>query len=589
MITDTVRSESDVVVDGGDGRATRWSLPRPHTIVRLLVVLLLGYLVLGPLAILFATSVRTGSSLPFDTGTVWTLESYVNVLSNPGIYTLLWDTIWLSLASLAVSFGISGALAWLIERTDLPMPNLSAVLVMIGLGVPGFLFGISWVLLANPTQGLLNELLRVVFGLDGESGPFNIFSVPGYIFLQGIHFVPGTFLLVAAAFRAMDVRMEEAAATSGAGRGTTLRRITLPVLAPALIGALIYMFITVVESFDIPLAVGLRADIHVLSTEVFFDIHPAVGFPNYAQASVHGVMLLLIGLSPLLYYNRILRRAEQFATISGKSGHRKKIELGRWRWPAAIGVGAYVLVSLVLPALVLFWTSIQPYFALPSLESIKRITFAAYGDVVRASIFQDALMNTLLLVIVAPLLVMLLALLVSWIVVRLRSRTGTLIDVIAFMPHVIPAPVLALALLLIYLMTPLPIYGTMAILVIGIVTRYLGLATRLMNAGVTSVQNELEEAAAVSGASRLVTLRRIVFPLVLPSFANGLTIVALLAIQQLAIPLMLASSKNVVFSTLVWTQWSTGATAPATALGVMVLGLTLVIAVLGRKFGGLKA
>ena len=260
------------------------------------IVVVLAYLVVGPLALLFITSVRTPEALPFDVGTTWTFESYVEVLRNPDLYELLWNTLGIAAGSMCVAFVLSVVLAWLVERTDVPRPNLAAILIILGLGLPGFISGIGWVILANPTNGVINEVLRALPGIGGEDGPLNIYSAYGFVFVQGINFVPATFLLVAAAFRAMDVRMEEAAVISGASTWTTLRRITLPMLAPALIGAFIYMFITVVESFDIPLTIGIRAGITVLSSEVYINLHPAVGFPDYAQASVHGIMLLLTSI-----------------------------------------------------------------------------------------------------------------------------------------------------------------------------------------------------------------------------------------------------------------------------------------------------
>lgn len=561
-------------------------MAQPGNVLAVAVAIVLCYVVVVPLAIVGIASLRTPGALPFDIGTTWTFSNYAEVVQAPGFGRLVLNTVLIATASMAIAFTISLALAWLIERTDLPFANAAFVLVVSGLGIPAFIGGIAWVILANPSNGLLNELLRQVFGLDGASGPLNIYSFGGFVFVQGVLFVPATFLLVAAAFRGMDARLEEAAAVCGAGTLTTLRRVTLPLLAPALVGAFIYMFITAVESFDIPLTIGLRAEIPVLSSRVFLDLNPAVGFPNYAFAAVHGVMLLGLGLIPLIYYNRMIGRAEEFATISGRGGQRAQVRLGVWKWPALAFIGLYVMISVVLPSAVMFWTSIQPFYALPSVESLGRISFDAYADVFTDGLLGPALKNTIILVLAGGLLAMGLAFLTSWVVVRSRVRGKAALDVLAFMPHVFPAPVLALALLLIYIGSPLPIYGTIWIVVIAVATRYLGLATRFMNSGITSVHREMEEAASVSGASWRRVMRRILLPLVMPSFANGFVIVALLAIQQLAMPLILASSSNRVLSTLVWGRWGSGDTAAATALAMVMLTITMTIVALGRRFGG---
>jgi iron(III) transport system permease protein len=563
-------------------------LTEPRMLILTAVVVVLVYLVIGPLAMLLFTSLRSADVLPLDPAATWTLANYAEVLRDPATYRLLANTLIVSTGSMGLAFVISALLAWLIERTDVPFPNFGFVLIVAGLGIPGFITGIAWVILANPTNGVVNVVLRAALGLAGRTGPVDIYSMTGFIFLQGISFVPATFLLVAAAFRAMDAKMEEAANTSGAGTFSTMRRITIPILAPALFSAFIYMFITVVESFDVPLTIGLRADIIVLSTRVYLDLNPAAGFPNYALASVHGVVLFLLGLVPLLYYNRLISRAEEFATISGRGFQRSRINLGFWRWPAFAFMGLYGLLSVILPALVMFWTSLQPFYALPSTESLARANFGAYREIVSSPSFIDAIRNTLIMAVVAGLLAMGIAFITSWIVVRSRYRARAVLDVLAFMPHIFPAAVLALSLLVIYLMAPVPVYGTIWILVIGIMTRYLGISTRFMNAGVTSLQVELEEAAAVSGATWLQSMRRVVLPLVLPSFVNGFLIVALLAIQQLAIPLILASSDNRVLSTLIWGRWAGGDTAEATALSVMVLAMTSLIAIIARRTGNLS-
>jgi iron(III) transport system permease protein len=568
---------------------SRWTVllhkaRQPQVIVGLVMFVILGYLILYPLVLVLLSSVRTPGQLPFDQGTTWVFGNYADVVTDPHFGKLLLNTILVSVLSMAISFTISLLLAWLIERTDLPFANASFVLVVTGLGLPGFIVGIAWVILANPTNGLLNELLREI-GVGGDRGPLNIYSMAGFVIVQGIVFVPATFLLVAAAFRGMDARLEEAAGVSGAGTFTTLRKITLPLLTPALLGASIFMFITVIESFDIPLTLGLRAGINTLSSQVYLDLHPAVGFPNYAFAGVHGVMLLVLSVVPLIYYNRVISRSEQFATITGRGVQRAKTELGKWKWPAFALVVLYVTLSLFLPTLVMLWTSLQPFYALPSAESIKRISLDAYSDALSGGPFTTALRNTVIIVIASGLLAMLIGLVTSWIIVRAKSRAKGVLDVLAFLPHVFPTPVLALSVLLIYIASPLPIYGTVWIIVIALATRYVALSTRFMNSGITSIHRELEEAASVSGASWLQVMRKVVLPLVIPSFGNGFVMIALLAINQLAMPLILASSSNGTLSTLVWGRWASGDTAAATALAVVMIAITFTIAMAGRRFG----
>jgi iron(III) transport system permease protein len=441
----------------------------------------LVYLVIGPVAMLVLSSFKaTNDALPFSKGVPWTLDNFSQVLLSGATYKVLLTTFVFAGGSLAFSFALALTLAWLIERTDLPFRNGFYVIIVASLGMPQVIAAIAWALLGDPLNGILNIPLRGLFDLQGR-GPINVFSVPGLIFVQGLTLVPITFLLVTAAFRGMNVTMEDAARASGARFRVVLRRITLPMLAPALLSALIYQFVTVIESFDIPLVIGLRGGITVLSTQIYLQAEPAAGLPSYGLSSAYSIILLVLALGPLLF---------------------------------------------VLPALVMIWTSLQPFYSVPSAESLRRITFSAFGTVLGGVQMRRAFFNTLLVGGVTAAATMLLGLFVSWILVRSRSKAKVALDVLAFVPHAMPGVIIALSILLIYLVLPVPIFGTPWVIIIALSTQYVSLSTRLMTGGIVQVQRQLEEAAEASGASWGPTLRRIVLPIVMPTFVNGFLLVS---------------------------------------------------------------
>ena len=564
-------------------RAVRLPRVEGRTVAIFVTVAILVYLVVGPVLMLVMSSFKdTEGTLPFQDGVPWTIGNYVEVLTNPRTYEVLLNTFLFAAGALAVSFTLSLTFAWLIERTNLPLRNLLFVVIIASIGIPNVIVGISYAILLNPVNGLLNLVLRGFTGGDGP-GPLNVYTLPGMIFVQGIALVPITFLLVAAAFRAMDAAMEDAGSTSGARFGTVMRRITLPLLTPAILSALVYQFVSVIESFDIPLVLGLRGGVTVLSTQIFIESRPAGGLPDFGLAASYSMLLLALALGPLFIYNRVIGRSERYATISGHSYQPRRIRLGRWKYPAVALSLSFILVSLVLPGLVMLWTSLQPFYAVPSAESIQRISLDSYEEVLGSRRLRDAALNTLILGFGTSFGAMLIGLAVSWVLVRTKSRLRFALDVLAFTPHAMPGVIIGLSILLIYLILPLPIYGTIWIIVIALATQYVSISTRLMTSGISQVKNELEEAAAVSGAAWWATIRRVVMPLVLPAFLNGLLLVFLLAIKNLTLALILYEPKSVVLSTLVWTLWDRADTGGTAAVGTIMVVVTLTLGIVLRR------
>lgn len=568
---------------GADDR--RRFLPTGRTLFIIVTTGLLVYLILGPLGVLIFSSFReTVSALPFE-DVPWTFQNYREVFGSSGTYEVMWNTIVYAVGSLSLSFTLSILLAWMVERTDMRFRSTVFTLVIASLGVPAVLNGISWGLLLNERTGAVNLFIQQIFPFI-EEGPFNVYSMWGLIFVQSITMVPVTFLLITAAFRAMDGVLEEAAMTAGARFNTTVRRITLPVLTPALLSALIYQLVTVVESFDIPLVIGLRAGIQVLSTRIFLEVRPPDGLPDFGLAATYSILMLAIAAGPLMYYQYVIGRSERFSTVSGKDYRQRHYELGRWRPLATFLTFGYLFLAVGLPLLILLWTSSQPYFAPPSVDAFGRMTIQAYRDLFGSSTFFTAARNTFVLGTVTSLATMVLGFSVAWVTVRLKSRASQALDILAFMPHAFPGVILALAVLLIYLFLPFPIVNTLWIIILALTTQYIALSSRLMSSSVAQIKAELEEAAMVSGAKQWAMLRRILLPLVKPAFFNGALLVFLMSIKNLTQALILYSPNSVVISTLIYTRWDNGRVAETAAIGVITVILTLILSVVIRRAGG---
>lgn len=559
----------------------------PRMIVSILTIGTLLYLVLGPLIMLVVSSFEnTKRGIVIRPPFPWTTANYKGVFGDSATYDVLGETLLFSAGALLLAFAVALTFSWLIERTDLPARNLFFVLVVAPSGIPALISAISWSLLLNPTNGFLNLVIRGAFGLGGNSGPINVYSLPWMIIVQGMALVPLTFLLITASLRGMNANLEDAARTSGASFGRILRTVSLPLLKPAIIGALVYEFVTVVEAVDIPLILGLPGHVTVLSTTIYNESHPAVGLPNYGASSSYGMFLLVLALAPLLFYNKVIGSSSSYATVTGKSFRPRLLKLGRWKPVAVLFCAGYIFVAFVLPLLMLIWASVQPYTATLSRDSLSRVTLEGYRATFSGSLFLGTVKHTLILGISAGLFAMVLSMLVSWIIVRSKSRFRWMADLLAFMPHAIPGVVIGLATLLVYLILPLPIYGTIWIIVIAMGTQYVSLGTRLTTGGIAQIQRGLEEAAEASGAKGWQVWQRVLFPLLRPVFLNGFLLVFLSSIQNLTLPLMLYSSGNVVLSTLIFTRFDTGDASGAAVLSVFMTVITVGAAVLLRGVTG---
>lgn len=542
-----------------------------------LILLLTLAVVLGPILTALWFSFRTG--LP-GFPSPYTLKNYFDALGSWKFYGVFLNTLGLGIGTIITVLVFAVPLSWLLARTDLAAKNLWLTLLSVEILIPGFLKAFAWILLLNPRTGMINVALMMLLGL--ERAPINVYTLPAISFIQGLSLAPPAVFMMVTAFRAMDVSLEESARVHGMRYSAIARRITLPLMMPALVAALLYYFVTAIETFEIPAILGLPSRIFVVTTLVYESTQPDAGLPNYGAASSIGILLSAFSTAGLYFYFRTLRRASQYAVITGKGYRTREIALGKWRWAAVAFVLIYLLPALILPFLTLIWASLFQYLQAPSLRALSLASVDAYTKVWDAA-GPAVLKNTVLLMIATATLVMLLSVLISWVVIRTRFKWKRLLDAAAFLPHAVPSVVFALALAIFALSLRLPIYGTIFILIFGNTIKCLGWGTRTVNSTIIQIHKELEEAGRVHGMARFHVLRKIILPLIAPSLISGWMWIALLALREVTMALMLYSSRNVVISTQIWSLWRAD-TAQAAALGVVLVIVIAVVWFSARKF-----
>ena len=557
----------------------------PGKLVFIVPAVIVIYLVVPPLLLLVISTFKSNANqLPLDPGP-WTLTNYVRVFSNVETFILFRNSLIYALATVSLSLAIAGVLVWLMERTDLPARNLVFGLILLPIAIPGLVKAIGWSLLANPNRGVLNVFARDFLGFQGDYGPLNIYSLTGIIFVSALSHVPSVTLMIAGAFRNFDPALEEASELSGANWTKTQRYVTLPLLKPSLMAACIYFFASGLDDFQIPAILGMNAGIHVFSTRIYLATHPVTGLPDFGLASTYSILLLAVAMLFIYLYRRVVRKGEKFAVVTGKGYRPARYRLGKWKYVALAGVGLYLLLAAILPMLELLWVSLQPWFAMPSVAAIGRISFIHYVELFDMGQFHLAFFNTILIAPIVATATMLLSTLIAWNALRGQYRGKALPDTLSFINLAVPTVVFGLAVLFVYLSIPplRVVYGTIWILVIAFTTRYLTYCVRLMGGAVIQIHSELEEASEVSSASRWQTFLRITLPLLMPSFINGWLWTAVHSLREATLAVMLLTPANVVLASLIWSQWQEGGSyGPVAAMSVIVVSITALLALVSR-------
>ena len=555
-----------------------------HVLLPLSAVLILVGFIVASLVFLFLFSLREGT--PWDPGP-YTLQHYVAVYSTPATYTVFFNTAVVAAASTAISLGIAMVFAFLTERTDMPFRNLAWGLMLVPIAVPGLLFAISWTFLLSPKIGLFNLWLRElfsVFGVEWSEGPLNLYSLWGMVFLEGLRGVTTIFLMVVGAFRAMDASLEEASSVAGASSWITFSRVTVPLLMPAILAAASYNFMTNLESLEIPIVIGVPAAIHVFPTYIYFTTQ-RFSPPEYGLAAALSVLLLLASILLVVWYRRTIAQASSFATVTGKGYRPRLLTLGKWRYPALGLYFLFFLFTIAAPLFALLWRSLFRYHTELSKEALLRATWDNYRAVLNTAGLVSTVLNTFWVTVGAATLTMFLSLMAGWVIIRGKFKGRASLDSLLFLPHAFPGVVIGLAFIFLCAQPPLSylnLYGTVWLIILGLTVSYVPFGSRTMNVAVVQLHPELEEAAQVAGSNWPTLLRRIILPLLLPSFVSGWIWIASHSLRAFSLPLMLANRDSQVISMVMWRMWDDGSAGRTAALGVLLILVLALLTAAGR-------
>lgn len=514
--------------------------------------------------------------LPQDFG----FANLERAFTRPANYAALMNTLQLAAGAGLMSIVLGVPLAWATARSNMPLRRTVHALVALSYITPPYLTALAYIILLGPDAGHFNRLLRGMFDLT--TGPFNIFSMPGVIFVISVHVFAFTYFLTHGALRSIDASLEESAQILGARRWQTTLRVTLPLVAPAITGGALLAAIDSLALFGPQAIIGMPAQLTFLPTRIYATVG---GYPpRWGEASA--LSLVLVGLTVAgLALQRYFLERRSYITIGGRGARTQTIGLGGWRWPLLGFCLMVVFFSAAAPVGVLTLTAFSKNWIEP--PSLANFTLAHFAT----ALFTDqiavrGILNSFRLATAAAFLAVAIGAAVAYLDLRTTLRGRRVLDYLAILPLGLPGTVMAVAVLLAFIRVPLPIYGTIWILLIAYVARFIPFATRSANATFRQIDPSLEEAGRIVGASWWQTIRRILVPLSRPGLLVAFLLVFIPAFSELSATILLYTGGTETIAIAIYRLNDLGQLEVVAALAVFTIAVVLSLSALVHLLSG---
>jgi iron(III) transport system permease protein len=509
-----------------------------------------------------------------------TSDNLARAFTRPANYAALVNTLELAAGCGLMSIALGVPLAWASARSNMPMRRLIHALVALSYITPPYLTALAYVILFGPDAGMFNRVLQGLFGF--ERGPFNIFSMEGVIFVIGIHVFAFTYFLTQAALRSIDASLEEAAQILGAKRWRTTLRINLPLVAPAITSGALLASIDSLALFGPQAMLGTPAQIVFLPTRIYATTG---GYPpRWGEAAALSLVLVVLTVIGLALQRHFIDR-RSYITISGRGARSQTIELGAWRWVLLAFCLVVVFFSAIAPIGVLVLTAFsRSWIEPPTLANFTLMHFqtALFGD----QMAVRGILNSFRLAGSAAIIAVGIGAAVAYLDLRTNLRGRKLLDYLAILPLGLPGTVMAVAVLLAFIRLPLPIYGTIWILLIAYVARFVPLATRGANATFRQIDASLEEAGRITGASWGQTIRRVLVPLSRPGLLVAFLLVFIPAFSELSATILLYTGGTETIAIAIYRLNDLGQIEVVSALAVFTIAVVLTLSALVQVLSG---
>jgi len=549
-----------------DTAIARQSMPRvsAQAIAGMVVAAIVGVLVLYPIFFLLQAALDVGDP-DVRPPTAYGLDNFAAL----GRYTgILMNTLLVSAAATAMAIVFGFVTAWILTRTNVPFRRTLEQLMAVPYYVTPLLGAFAWSLLGAPQSGFINQFWRA---LGGHGVLLNMITPFGIAWVMALFEGSVAFFMIGAVMKSMDPSLEEASQVLGASRLRTMLFVTLPLVAPGVLGATIYVFAEMLGSFTAALVLGLPNRFYVVTTAIYVLISQYP--PRLPLAAAMGVSLFVVMFAMMLVYRRLVT-SRSFVTVTGKAFRPRRMDMGGLRWMLFGACALYVLLSVVLPFATLIFSSLQRIAV--AFPTAANWTLANYRGAMQMNAVRSALANSLLLGIATASIGTLLVALLCWLVYRSRLPGRGLIEHVAMFPQAVPRLVFAFGMMWAWLIIPLPIYGTIWLLLIAYLTVFLPLGMRTISGVMLQLDKTLEESAQMCGAPWIYRLRTVTVPLLRPGLLACWLLLFIASVRELGASILLMGPHSKVITPAIVESWF-ATSAELTA--AMALIQTAVVAV----------
>jgi iron(III) transport system permease protein len=530
----------------------------------------LAFLVLYPVTMLLLGALTNTNPVVDGFGVFdLSLDNFVTVLGNPNVHHALANSLIACTGGTALAVAIGLAFSWIVVRTNTPWKGFIGVASLIPLFVPPLVAGVAWSILGSPKSGLLNTMMKWI-GLDWR---IDLYSMAGLILVFGMYYAPYVYMFTASALRNMDPSLEEAAEIVGVGPVRTLFTVTFPLIAPAIISGMLLSFIVMLGIYGIPAVLGAPANISVLTTYIFKLTNWSP--PLYSTAAAVAIILMVVTGALVVLQQRVLS-GRSFITVAGKAFRPRALDLGPWRWFTLALALLYLFIVVVLPTLALIVAAFRRFLFIPNVASLfdmRHYSLVHFESIFDNPLTMRSIWNTMEVGLITAVLGGILAFAIGYTVHRGSAPGRRGIDLIATLPVAIPGLVIGVAYLWAWIGLPGGLYGTIWILALAFVARFMPDTMKALSTSLLQIHRELEEAAWICGKGRIATIRTIVLPLARPGTIAAMTLLFILAIRELGSSLFLYTSDTTVMAVLLLDYYEGGNTGKTAAFSLVQTAL----------------
>jgi iron(III) transport system permease protein len=540
----------------------------------LLLLALLAFLVVYPVAMLLLGALTNTNPVVDGFGAFnLSLGNFLTVLGNPNVHAALANSLIACAGGTALAVGIGLTFSWIVVRTNTPWKRFLGAASMIPLFVPPLVAAVAWGILGSPKTGLINTLLK----WGGIDWRIDLYSMGGVIMVFGMYYAPYVYMFTASALRNMDPSLEEAAEISGASAVRTLFTVTFPLIAPAIISGMLLSFVVMLGIYGIPAVLGAPANIHVLTTYIFK--LTAWTPPLYSTAAAVAIILMVVTGILVVLQQKVLS-ARSYTTVAGKAFRPRSLNLGPWRW-LTLGLALfYLFVVVMLPTLALLVAGFRKFLFIRDAASLfdgRQYSWVHFEAIFDNPLTVRSIINTMEVGIITALVGGVLAFAIGYTVNRTQAQGRRTIDLLSTLPVAIPGLVVGVAYLWAWIGLPGGLYGTIWILALAFVARFMPDTVKALSTSFLQIHKELEEAAWICGKGLLGTLRTVVLPLVRPGVIAAMTLLFTLAIRELGSSLFLYTSDTMVMAVLLLDYYEGGNTGKTAAFSLVQIALLAVL------------